>query len=135
MAELPRVGGQESVHNGRGPRRGGEGGRKTYISERWVLAEDPRSPEHNERQLGHLRAPKTDNALAGVEGRDIPIQITEDNQLACIRNRYSRTFLVTTSITSSCTAALNRNVMNAAENFDNRYVEMVVAYTCRSRNV
>lgn len=56
-------------------------------------------------------------------------------QLACIRNRYSRTFFVTTSITSSCTAALSRNVMNAAENFDNRYVEMVVAYTCRSRNV
>lgn len=50
-------------------------------------------------------------------------------RLACIRNRYSRTFLVTTSITSSCTAALSRNVMNAAENFDNRYVEMVVAYT------
>jgi hypothetical protein len=67
-----------SVHNGRGVKRGEAV--ETYISERWVLAEDPRAPEHDERQLGHLRAPKANKALARGE-RDTPIQITEDNQI------------------------------------------------------
>ncbi len=38
---------------------------ETYISERRVLAEDSRPPEHDERQLGHLRAPDAYYESAG----------------------------------------------------------------------
>lgn len=51
----------------------------------------------------------------------------ERQERTCIRNRYRRTFFVTTSMTSSCTAALRRKVMNAAENLDSLYVAIVVA--------
>lgn len=45
----------------------------------------------------------------------------------CIENKYSRSFFVTTAMTSSCTQALNKNVTNAAESFESLYEAIVSA--------
>lgn len=53
----------------------------------------------------------------------------------CIANRYGLIFCVTTAMTSSCTHADSKKVVNAAWNLDSLYSLRVELYTCRSRNV
>lgn len=60
---------------------------------------------------------------------------TKCDARTCIVNRYILIFFVTTAITSSCTAALNKNVKNIADLLDNLYDVMVEAYTWRSKNM